>query len=272
MNERANLRIKLISFAERYIRRVIGRNAALQFRFFLQNSDKRHFRKKMEQVYAMFLLKGDLYFDIGSNYGQKIEPIVGKGYQIIAVEPQVECCRYLENIYGHETIVLECGVGENEEDRGFYKSSAHPLASFSVPWMEAVKKSDRFNGQTWEWAGTKKMITLNQMIDKFGLPALIKIDVEGYEAQVLHGLSVPVNALIFEYTVPEKMDALMDCLRLIQEIYEGEDITFNYMSGDDIQWVSARWLGFDEMVEEINTSRFIQSSAGDIYLRKSRLL
>ena len=43
-------------------------------------------RKKM---YAQFFSgAGDLYFDVGANMGNRIEPLIDMGLKIVAVEPQ----------------------------------------------------------------------------------------------------------------------------------------------------------------------------------------
>jgi len=44
------------------------------------------------------------------------------------------------------------------------------------------------------------MTTLDALIGEHGVPAFIKIDVEGFEEEVLMGLTQPVAALSFEFT------------------------------------------------------------------------
>ncbi len=43
------------------------------------------------------------------------------------------------------------------------------------------------------------MVTLDSLIERYGMPAFVKIDVEGFEIEVLSGLSHPVAMVSVEY-------------------------------------------------------------------------
>jgi len=53
--------------------------------------------------------------------------------------------------------------------------------------------------------------TLDALIATHGRPAFVKIDVEGFEADVIAGLSTPIPALSFEFTTIQR-DVAYLCL------------------------------------------------------------
>jgi hypothetical protein len=68
----------------------------------------------------------------------------------------------------------------------------------------------------WPYRVVVPVTTLDALIDEYGESCFIKIDVEGYEAHVLAGLSRPVQALVFEFqhALPDVREG---CLRRLRE-------------------------------------------------------
>jgi hypothetical protein len=62
------------------------------------------------------------------------------------------------------------------------------------------------------------MTTLDELISAHGSPAFCKIDVEGYEAEVLAALSQPIAALSFEFT-PEVRAVALECVDRLSRIW-----------------------------------------------------
>jgi FkbM family methyltransferase len=64
-----------------------------------------------------------------------------------------------------------------------------------------LAEATRVPGFAWvDWSQQIKVpvTTLDRLIKAHGLPAFVKIDVDGMEHEVLAGLSVPLSALSFE--------------------------------------------------------------------------
>ena len=61
------------------------------------------------------------------------------------------------------------------------------------------------------------MTTLDALIARHGAPAFAKIDVEGFEAEVLPGLTQAVPALSFEFTTIQR-DVALACLERCQAL------------------------------------------------------
>jgi FkbM family methyltransferase len=74
-----------------------------------------------------------------------------------------------------------------------YVNGADVLSTLSPGWIAAMKRSERYRGlETWEDNPTISVpvVTLDSAIAGHGVPAFTKIDVEGYELQVLKGLNM----------------------------------------------------------------------------------
>ena len=107
------------------------------------------------------------------------------------------------------------------------------------------------------------MTTLDALIAEYGKPAFIKIDVEGFELQVLNGLSQPIRYISFEYTVPEQTQNAIDCMMRLSSL--DKDIKFNYSVEESMKWALKTWLSTEEMIEHVKTAAFNKIGFGDIY-------
>jgi FkbM family methyltransferase len=81
-----------------------------------------------------------------------------------------------------------------------HTGNAHTLGSMSTDWIEKVQKASFFPGCYWDREEVVQTTTLDALIDQFGVPDFCKIDVEGFEFEVLRGLSRPVGTISREYT------------------------------------------------------------------------
>lgn len=221
-------------------------------------------RRKL--FYQNIVASGELVFDIGANMGNRIEPLVELGARVVAVEPQRRCSRYLKLKYGRKIDVIEKGVSSKAEIKTLYMAKAHVVSTFSTDWMKSLKESGRFEGVDWNNKVEVEMTTLDDLINAHGIPSFIKIDVEGYEVEVLKGLNQPVRALSFEYAVPEQLSHVISCLKLLDDLYGQAE--YNYSVGESMEWISDHWMSYEEILNHVQTTKFLNTKFGDIYIRK----
>ena len=102
--------------------------------------------------------------------------------------------------------------------------------------------------------------TLDMLIDRHGLPAFCKIDVEGAEADILAGLSRPIPVIAFEYVPSVRSVALeaIDRLALLG------DYRFNRVVGEGDRWANAAWCDAASMRRQI-LDLADEAQSGDIY-------
>lgn len=235
----------------------------------LRTQEDKKILKARRDFYRQFLQKGDLYFDVGANYGNRIEPLINEGIRIVAVEPQLKCLKYLNRKYGGRINIVPRGLGSEQGSLTMFIADANVLTSFSREWIQSARESGRFEGYDWNNEREVAITTLDELIKTYGKPQFIKIDVEGFEYEVLKGLSQPVNALSFEYAIPEQREVIIDCIHYLAARGKDGDIRFNYSIGESMEWAMDKWLAPEEMLLEIDTAAFINSDFGDIYAQYS---
>ena len=250
-----------------FIKTIVGMNTIKVIKSWLKGANEKELIRERRAFYLQFLSLSGIFFDIGANYGSRLEPLINDEVKIVAVEPQRECVRFLKRKFGKKITILQNGVGSKSESKTMYISTnANILSSFSKEWIDSTKQSGRFKSVNWNTTRTIEMITLDYLIANYGTPDFVKIDVEGFELEVLKGLSQPVKALSLEYTVPERKDALVDCLNYLNMLYSGE-ISFNYCASESVIFAAVDWLNYEEVIKLVNTSEFLGSQFGDIYIK-----
>lgn len=216
-------------------------------------------------LYAQFIQPGDICFDIGANIGERTAYFVKLGATVVAVDPQPSCCRQLEKSFAdnNQVTVINKALGAKTGTADMMVCSSSAISSMSPEWINAVKESGRFAEFDWDQKITVEVTTLDQLIDAFGKPSFIKIDVEGFEYNVINGLSQPVGALSFEYT-PETKDISMKCIAHLAAL---GDVVFNYCLGENMRFELAEWLSPTKMMAEIDAMKVDTKVWGDIYAR-----
>jgi FkbM family methyltransferase len=177
----------------------------------ITGNNERKLLRKRKIFYASFVKKGDFCFDVGANLGNRIEPLLQIGAKVLAIEPQKTCIEYLQHKFGNKITLITKGVSDSEGVKSFYISDSSTISSFSREWINAVKE-ERFKEYNWDKVVETEMTTLDKLIQEYGVPVFIKIDVEGYELEVLKGLNSPVDVISFEYTTPEQTMKAIDCI------------------------------------------------------------
>lgn len=224
--------------------------------------NKKQFKESLD-FFAQFIKSGDLVFDIGANYGNKTKVFIRLNARVVAIEPQQECVRFLKSIYGNRIKVVAKGIADKEGVLDFYIAESSTLSTFSHNWIEDVIKN-RDNSNVSDKVLKMPVITIDKLIEEFGMPAFIKIDVEGFELEALRGLTYKTNYLSFEYAVPENYNSVIKCIEKITQIGKVE---INYSAGESMKFGLEEWMLPEKFLRFVHSSEFNSTSAGDIYIR-----
>ena len=207
-------------------------------------------RAAMDALYQQFIKPGDLTFDVGAHAGDRISSFRRLGARVIALEPQPKMLRALRLIHGHDDKVriLPSAASSALGWVTLHVNSANPTVSTaSRAFIADADGKAGWEGQTWDSEIRVPAVTLDRLIAAHGIPAFIKIDVEGYEDQVLAGLNTAVPALSFEFTTIARDVALRSLARLGSlGRYE-----FNVSFGENHTLTLARWMNEKEASEFI---------------------
>ena len=221
--------------------------------------------RRLVQFYRPFIRPGDLCFDIGAHVGNRMRAWTKLGAQVVALEPQPHLMRFLQRWYGHRPgiTLLQEAAGSAPGQTTMYVSRLTPtVTSLSQTWINTVRKDRSFADVKWDDAVTVRLTTLDQLIERFGMPAFCKIDVEGFETEVLKGLSQPIAMLSFEY-IPATVGLSIDCVARLSRI---GNYQFNWLPGENHTFRSSSWLNATEMVEKLR-STLKEGRSGDVYAR-----
>lgn len=182
-------------------------------------------------------------FDVGANQGDRSALFVSLGAHVIAVEPQSALIDQLRTRFNGNARIVHSAVGSKQGSTTLFLSSEHGLSTVSPEFVQAAKDSPRLSQHEYVGSEIVNVTTLDQLIAEYGQPAFCKIDVEGFELEVLRGLSQPVRSLSFEAN-PECLNNSLQCVDRLMELgnyrfrfSEGESMTFasEWMSDSGIK-------------------------------------
>jgi len=222
-------------------------------------------QRRLRRLYSQFVAAGDLVFDIGAHAGNRVRAFAALGCRVVALEPQPDFAWLLRTLCGRSlrVSVVEAAVADLSGRRRLSVSERTPtVTTLATEWREARTRDPDFGRVRWNRQIEVETTTLDRLIQQFGVPAFVKIDVEGSEPAVLAGLGRPVPALSFEY-LPRALHAVDLCLTrlLVLGPYQ-----FNWSVGESNQLASEQWIDASALIAALRTSA-AQRRPGDVYAR-----
>lgn len=219
-------------------------------------------RKKQIDFYRHLLPElrpGDLIFDVGANEGLKTDLFLRMGARVVAVEPDETNQRILHERFvklrvSRNPIVI---VGKAASDKSSSESMwvdgpGSAVNTLSQKWADTLKENKERH--TYEHCGldfvqrkTVETTTLEDLIAAHGYPLFIKIDVEGYEVNVIRGLRRAVPYLSFEVNLPEFRPEGLQCVALLGEL--AADGQFNYAVDCERGLAMEQWVSSSEFAK-----------------------
>ncbi|HXO10349.1 MAG TPA: FkbM family methyltransferase [Solirubrobacteraceae bacterium] len=212
-------------------------------------------RKTRLDFLGQLVTRGMLVFDIGANTGEYAELYQALGCRVVAVEPFPACAEMIRRRLPHVTIV-EAAVGAEPATATMHLGPDHVTNTLSERWAAEVSGGHPTELPTI----TVPITTVDALIAQHGTPDYVKIDVEGFERQVLAGLTDQPSLVSFEIhgSLIDEADACMQAL---------PECDFSLTIGEDFAW-TAEHLDRREMLRLIaELAASDPQLYGDVYAR-----
>ncbi len=198
------------------------------------------------RFYAQFVRRGDLCFDVGANVGQKTDIFLHLGARVVAVEPTPTCIELLRSRFSKQDVTIEAvGAAEAEGEAIFYLADSSTVSSMLPDWLE--RNPSQLSDKARRGEIRVPITTLDHLIERHGMPQYCKIDVEGFEVNVLQGLTKPLACLSFEYT-KDNLAAVEPCLLELRRLGRYE---FNYTLSTPLKLRLDSWVDSDLLMDHL---------------------
>lgn len=221
-------------------------------------------QRRLRQLYRSLVGPGDLVFDIGAHLGDRTLAFATLGARVVALEPQPQLFSWLRHLVGRHALVTVRteAVGRGVGVAQLAISRRTPTVStLAKVWRQQIPETNpSFRHVRWDRFVDVPVTTLDALINMYGLPAFCKIDVEGYEAEVLAGLSHRVPRMSLEF-VSGSLDITASCVRRLNELGTYE---FNAVPGEQRDFVFDSWVTSNRLLEWLGAGAKGISS-GDLY-------
>jgi FkbM family methyltransferase len=211
----------------------------------------------VRRLYSRFVAPGDLCFDIGANIGRRSASLLELGAEVVAAEPNPavyrELIAYLSGNPRFHPVPSAIG---STPGRAILQIAKEPgLSTLNRDWWGGHLET---TGQV-----EVEVTTLDALIERYGVPTFLKIDVEGYELEALKGLSRSIRTVSYEYN-GDFLDQAVGCLDRLREF---GPIWANATRGEDVDFLGP-WRDYESfrrvLMEEL--PRHPTTCWGDVFV------
>lgn len=195
-----------------------------------------------------------LIFDVGANRGQRTAVFLKLGAEVVALEPDrfnqhLLARKFQGRLRKHPVTIVGKAVSDTGRVETLWVTSpGSGLNTLSEKWVRTLDVNVAKFGSRIDYPDRQSVetTTLAALMEEFGAPRYIKIDVEGHESRVLRGLPHSVPFVSFEAILPEFQAETNECIQMLCRLSPDGRFNFSY---DCYKGLSLReWTTGPEMV------------------------
>lgn len=199
-----------------------------------------------------------MLFDIGANCGKYTNANIDKYSKVICVDASALQCELLKkNVSPDKCTIIQTLVSSDDTAK-FYRCNESGISSASFEWMSGKGRfapGNKYYAPYLQWTLEPATITsLDRLIETYGTPSFIKIDVEGHELEVVKSLTTKYSGTIaFEWS--EEMNT--EAIETINYIYDVLGHTKFYIQLEDSYTFvpdETSYTTKEEIIDTINTT------------------
>jgi FkbM family methyltransferase len=189
-------------------------------------------------------------YDIGANIGKFTDENIkiNKDCDFILVEANPKLAEDLKIKYknNNKISVVNCLISDiDDEQIDFHVYQSDTISTANNEWI----KNGRFKNYRLEKTIKINSLSLDKLINVYGEPTYIKIDVEGYENVVIRGMKKYLGFLSFEWA-EELKPQIIDSISHLKNIgYTQYHISYN----DNYTFIPKDFVSYDDIISIINT-------------------
>lgn len=170
-----------------------------------------------------------MLFDIGANRGDATLAGLQKGYDVIALEPAPKVYKELVSnfIYNPKVTPLRLAVTRRDNQHiEFYECVEDGLSTTNLDWL--TDPSMPYAGKAYRTIKTTT-ICMDTLINLYGLPDLVKIDVEGAEDEVFAGYTKKAPLVCFEWS-EATLEGHVEQLKRLRDVNKYKYFALQYIT------------------------------------------
>ncbi len=204
----------------------------------LDRSARRAYRDAID-LYRQMVPLDALCFDVGANIGAVSEVLLECGARVVAFEPNPTVIPELRARCSGKAkwTLVPSAVGAASDMAILYERASHGQSSLHESWEGKISKLH-----------SVQVVTLDSAIQRFGTPYYCKIDVEGYELEVLRGLSTRIPLISFEFhTNDENISRARSSLEILRL---NGSCSVNFTPAESFRFGLENWIAVDDFIKD----------------------